>query len=464
MFRTLRPWPVPACVLTRIALCLAVPLGYGSLLLGTGAAESQRPSVIYAFSDEHRWHSMSFTEMPQLKTPNMARLAREGISFNNCISNYPVCSPHRAILMTGRWPYQMKMADDSPGMIDNALRLSPNQPTLGKVFRKAGYRTGYIGKWHLGGGRLESFGFDHPVLWTETNNHFDSEYQMPDGSHVRSTEYNATVMTDQALEFIEENRKRAFFLMVSWNPPHYRFDDPPGPMRALYPDSASLQRRPNFSPDGPGAWSNYQGYHAHVSAIDAELGRIIDKLSALGIAEHTILVYSSDHGSMIGSHGLGGKRLPYQESIKTPFLVRWPGGIPPGRTCDALFGTIDIMPSLCGLAGLPVPATCPGQDFSPWMRGNEGPRPASQFLMHIYNRRTADSNGGTAPFFRGLTTGHYTYCVRPSGPWLLFDNLEDPYQLNNRIDDPSLSEVRRRLHELLGEHLRSADDPLAPRK
>ena len=420
-------------------------------------AKGRQPNVIYAFSDEHRWQSMCFADMPEVKTPNMKRLADEGVSFTNCISNYPVCSPHRAILMTGRWPYQQ-------GVIDNGIRLSPGEMTIGKAFKAAGYATGYVGKWHLGGVRAEPFGFDHSLIWTKTNSHWHSFYHPKGAKRVESTAYNATAMTDQALKFVEGSRETPFFLMLSWNPPHSNFTDAPKEMKALYPEG-SLPNRPNMRTKGwperrqKRHWRMYKGYHAHVTAVDHELGRIMQKLDELGLADNTIVVYSSDHGSMLGSHGVGGKRQPYEESIKTPFIARWPKGIPAGRTDRSLLGTIDIMPSMCALAGAPVPDTCVGQDLSPAMRGQNGPEPESQFIMHISKKHASGGEKHPAPIFRGVTTGRCTYALYPDGPWCLFDNQEDPHQLKNLIDNPDAAETREVLRAMLGRWLKEADDP-----
>ena len=427
------------------------------------AAPGRKPNVVYLFSDEHRWQSLSFTEMPDVRTPHMASLAKQGVSFNYCISNYPVCSPHRAMLMTGRWPYQQ-------GVIDNGIALSPEETTLGKVFKAAGYDTAYIGKWHLGGVRAEPFGFDTSLIWTDDNTHWDkSKYHPRGGGPVQPKGYNATLMTDQAIAFIEERRERPFFLMVSWNPPHSNFLDAPSGKKTLYPEG-SLPWRKNVpaatttSSAEPAVWDQnswpyYQGYHAHISAIDGELGRILARLDALGLGDDTILVYSSDHGSMMGSHGVGGKRQPFEESIRVPFLVRWPGIVPHGKSVDALFGAIDIMPTLCGLAGIPIPSTCVGRDFSPSLRGKKGPEPEAQLLMHISKKNASGGETHPAPLFRGLRTRRHTFAVRPDGPWCLFDNKEDPYQMKNLMDDPSTRALRDRLAAMLRQRLDEAHDP-----
>jgi len=446
--------------------CAAATVAASALGVPGEAAKKRRlPNVIYAFSDEHRYQSMSFSEMPELHTPNMARLASQGITFTHCVSNYPVCSPYRAMLMTGRWPYHQRMLDDTPGMIDNNYPLSPEQMTLGKAFKQAGYVTGYIGKWHLGGTRAEPFGFDLSLIWTNTNRHWNkSKYHPKDGPPVQPQGYNATLMTDQALTFIEQHRKHPFFLMLSWNPPHSNFTDSPEDMKALYP-RGRLEYRPNVDlrdgdvPLGGASWRTYRGYHAHVSAIDRELGRLLSALDRLHLADDTILIYSSDHGSMLGSHHVGGKRQPYEESIRTPFILRYPGVVPAGQTSDLLLGTIDKFPSLCALAGIPVPPTCDGHDFSAAFRGQPVTPPTSQFLMHISKKHASGGERHPAPIFRGVTTGRYTYACYPDRPWCLFDNQEDPYQLHNLIEDPGKRTLCTELREELSRWLAKADDP-----
>ena len=396
----------------------------------------------------------------------MAAMAAQGAEFTHAISNYPVCSPHRAILMTGRWPYQQ-------GIIDNNIDLDPGQPTLGKVFQGAGYRTGYIGKWHLGGTRAEPFGFDTSLIWTGTGTHYDkAEYHPAGGEPVRPKGYNATLMTDQAIEFIRQSNDAAqpFFLMVSWNPPHATFTDAPEDKKALYPEG-SLPLRPNASganeavPAGApdiarrNDWPNYQGYHAHITAIDEELGRVLAAIDELGLARNTIVVYTSDHGSMFGSHGVGSKRQPYEESIRVPFLVRWPGVVPPGHKSQALFGSIDIMPTLCALAGLDVPSTCAGQDFSPLLTSGTGPDPEAQFIMHIAKENASGGNKHPAPLFRGVRTRTHTFAVKPDGEGFLFDNRRDPFQLNNLYADPGAAALRTRLEALTRRFLETARDP-----
>jgi len=458
--------------LTRRAFLVAA--GTGVLATSTGRAQSRGkspqkpPNVVYLFSDEHRWHSMSFTELPKVQTPHMARLAAEGTQSTQCISNYPVCSPYRAMLLTGRWPYET-------GIVDNNLPLRTDEVTLGKAFQSAGYRTGYIGKWHLVGTRAEPFGFDESLIWDKTNVHWDeSEYYPASGNPVTPKGYNATLMTDQALDFMEANKSKPFNLVVSWNPPHASFVDPPEEKKALYPQG-SLPYRPNWQATPKASdltdlseetkifkensWPHYEGYHAHISAIDDELGRVLAKLEELGIEDNTILVYTSDHGSMFGSQGLGGKRQPYEESIRVPFLIRWPGRVRAKKKMNALFGTIDIMPTICALAGIGVPQSCRGFDFSGHFLGSGGPNPESQFIMHLRKENASGKQNHPAPIFRGVRTKRHTYVITDKGKRALYDNRNDPYQMENIVKSRESRRIREACEAMTLAWLNKAADP-----
>jgi arylsulfatase A-like enzyme len=427
------------------------------------AAPRRRPNLLYVFSDEHRAASMPGEPFNGAHAPNLERFASEGASFQNCISNYPVCSPHRAMLLSGRWPYQT-------GVIDNNLELRSDEVSLGRVFLNAGYRTGYIGKWHLshgdeGGGFIPKgttrHGFEYWQVWSQTNPHFDTSFTFnPEtGEKIKPNGYNCTLMTDEAVGFIRANREQPWMLMVSWNPPHPPYDDAPEEQKKRYNPDA-LQFRPNVTPT-PTLRKNCCGYYGHISAVDAEFGRLVRALEETGQADNTIVVYSSDHGDMMGSHGFGGKRLPWEESCKVPFLVRYPGVTATGRKLDGLFSTIDIYPSLCGLAGLAIPRHCVGRDLSAAMRGQKAPFPESSFLMHISKTNAAGGETTPAPLFRGVRTDRHTYAVADDGRWLLYDNREDPYQMRNLIDDPGMRKVAGDLDGLVLDWLRRAGDPFA---
>ena len=420
-------------------------------------APARLPNVLYLFSDEHRAQSWE----PEVRTPNMARLAAQGVSLTRCVSNYPVCSPYRGMLLSGRWPF-------STGVIDNGLPLPIEETSLGEVFQQAGYATGYVGKWHLQGREgvnlpagPQRHGFQFWRPWYNTNTHFDKSFYFDhEGRKQVPRGYNATLMTDQAIEFLDRRRAEPWFLMVSWNPPHPNYRDAPPEHLRRY-DPATLQLRPNVSPHGAPLERlrlHWQGYNAHITAVDHELGRLMRHLDERKLADNTIVIYTSDHGDMMGSQGRMGKRLPHEESAIVPLVARWPGHIGQGRQCPDLFGTIDIYPSLCALAGIGVPKHCEGQDLSGLFLSRPTGAPDSAFLMHIDKHGASGGIANPAPIFRGVRTTRYTYAAGETGPWLLYDNQEDPYQLHNLVHDAARRRLRSELEGLVAEWLRKAHD------
>lgn len=442
------------------------------LAAGTAAARAQsarKPNVLFVFSDQHRACSMPGEPFNDAAAPALAELTAQGTTFTHCISNYPVCSPYRGILMTGRWPYQT-------GVIDNAHQLQRSEYSLGEAFRDAGYHTGYVGKWHLDARGAEGHalkpegesrhGFREWRAWYNTNPHFDRShtYDQKSGRQEVPSGYNATLMTDDAIGFIERNRDRPWMLVVSLNPPHPPFQDAPPELMGKYPPG-DLQLRPNTREtvtkggggQGRATRPDLAGYNAHIEGVDREIARLAQCLEDNGLTEDTILVYTSDHGEMLGAQNRTGKRLPHDESCRVPFLVRAPGGSPALKT-DVLLGAIDIYPTLCGMAGVPVPATCVGRDLSAVVRGEPVDGPEHQFLMHVQKNHASGGTNHPAPLFRGIRTARYTYACGEIGRWCLYDNQEDPYQQRNLADDPGRSKLMRELDGEVLDYLRQAKD------
>jgi arylsulfatase A-like enzyme len=453
---------------TRREFMKSVAAGIGATALAPLAGLSEasehsnrHPNVLLVLSDQHRWQSLPFTETPQLQAPHLARLAAEGFRYDRFVSQYPLCSPSRGMLLTGRWPLET-------GVIDNATRerfaLSPSEETLGKAFQKAGYQTAYIGKWHLGGGirSTSPFGFESSTLWTGTNDHWNSIYYDALGTKRQSRLYNATHMTSQAIAFLEEERDRPFFLTLAWNPPHSNYTDAPTKFSSLYwsPESLPLRSNVEIGPTHSAAefGDQFRGYHAHISAIDHELGRLLLKLEALKLLDDTLIIYASDHGDALGSHNHIGKRVPYDESLLIPLIVRWPGEVTAGGRTTLPVGIIDFMPTLCSLAGVPVPEQCRGVDYSALALGKSGPKPESQLIMNISNTHPPEGNPFPSDLYRGVRSERYTYTVREDGPWQLFDNEQDVYQTRNLIQAPETVELRTGLHAQLESWLKRAGD------
>lgn len=450
--------------------------------------QPRRPNVLYVFDDEHRFQSMPGQPFSDPVTaPTLDAFRRENFSMERCISNYPLCSPYRGILITGLWPYQN-------GITRNWIQLGTNFESLGHVFDKAGYNTAYVGKWHLSGpGFDRAFvpagphrqGFQNWHVWGAVNKHMNYSFTFnPDtGEKIQPMGYQATLMTDQAVEIINEYKDGGspWMMIVSYHPPHFPVDDAPAGDEAFFA-SKQVDLRPNVktgvSEHGPvqsraSIEKFYQGYYAHIRAIDREFARLLKALDDTGQSENTIVVFSSDHGEMAGSHGRMYKQVPFEESARVPFFVRYPGVTPRGKSSDALFASIDIYPTLCGLAGIPVPPQVKGRDFSFIMRGEQGPEADVVFLMngdHFGTHRAqrdaeggnfgrANGGGYAPPTFRGLRTRTHTYAVAIDGRWLLFNNVEDPYQQKNLIDDPSQQSLMKHFDELIAAWLKDASDP-----
>lgn len=427
----------------------------------------KKPNIVFVFGDQWRAQATGFGGNRQVRTPNLDALARQSVHLPYAVSGAPVCSPYRGSLLTGRYPL-------SHGVFVNDVLLDPGEESLGVCFRRAGYDTAYIGKWHLDNcgratyippGRRQ--GFDYFDVLNCTHDYNRSRYYHGDDPTVRLWDgYDAFAQTDAAVNWIENHAGDKPFLMVlSWGPPHSPYHTAPEAFRALY-DPAAIELRPNVPPEWHEKARNIlAGYYAHCSALDSCIPKLLDVLDRKGIADDTIFVFTSDHGDMLGSQGRVDKMCPWDESIRVPFLIRWPAGLGKrGRTCDALLDAPDIMPTLLGLCGLPIPGRVEGLDFSDYLRG--GAKPAgyddSAQLSCVQPFATWNRTKYGGREYRGLRTHRYTYTRSLDGPWLLYDNDADPYQLNNLINDPAHAAVVKDLDARLSARLAARGDEFLP--
>ncbi len=467
---------------------VAAGLGFAVRAKSQAKEPQKKPNVLYVFSDQHRAASLPGMPYNEAEAPNIAAFGSANFSMDMCLSNYPLCTPYRGILMTGKYPHQS-------GLLAGGVKMNPGEFTLTKAFKAAGYHTSYIGKWHLGRdshfvppGPLR-FDIDDYLIWSKTDRHYSSyTFDPVTGQKLTPPGWNATSMTDQAIALLKAKPKgpdaQPWFMEVSWNPPHPPFD-PPAADQARY--AGTLKRRPNVKLGrGPKPLHSEQDFHAAeqgyfggITGVDLEFARLLKTLDEIGAAHNTIVIYTSDHGEMMGSQERMGKRVPFDESIQVPFMVRYPGVTVKGGRSKALFAAIDIYPTVCGLAGLPVPKHCEGRDLSGLMRGEAADAAKIVFLMNTHDRAnnpySGDKNtnaltnnthpaekdihdtasetddpdeegnaerkaGGKGrapqgPIFRGARTDQYTYAVNENGRWVLYDNLADPYQMKNLVDD-----------------------------
>ena len=429
---------------------------------------TNRPNVLFVLSDQHRYCSMPGVDGCEVLAPNLERLQRAGTSFTNWFSNYPLCAPARGMLISGRWPIDT-------GVVNNLSELEPSTSSLGALFAKGGYQTCYIGKWHLHGGSQETVdgndryippgpgrhGFERMSVWTETNRHWDSVcHEEGSGAAVRTSGYNATLMTDEALEFLSnKDRTRPFFLFLSLNPPHPPLDDAPPDYLDLYTGRSLSMRQnvPESMASGAqlvpaGAHRNHVTmtlqeqlgqYYAHISAVDAEIGRLLTKLEETDALAETLVVYTSDHGDMLGSHGKLRKGAFFRESAQVPLVLAWPGKIAAGQENEMLIGLIDIYPSLLGLCGLDVPDTARGADLSTGIRAKH--RTGARYVVHFSTSQDdLDFRNGS----RGLRTLRHLYFTDGIEE-RLFDSVDDPLEMRNLAADSEYSNLKARLADCL---------------
>ena len=392
--------------------------------------------------------------------------------FVNAVAGLPVCSPTRASLLTGQRPL-------TTGVFLNDVPLATNATTLAKVLRAAGYDTGFIGKWHLNGDGRSAFiprerrqGFEYWKALECTHDYNHSFYYGDTPQKLVWPGYDAIAQTQDAQRYLRERAKtnRPFLLVLAWGPPHDPYNTAPEKYRALY-SPAKLKLTPNVSlPSGAnGRLSAEQsvrdrqaGYYAHCSALDDCIGQLRDTLAETGLDQNTLLLFTSDHGDLLGAHGAWNKQQPYDESIRVPFLLRPPPrfGIKP-RKLEAPINSEDIMPTLLGLCGIGIPKSVEGLDYSGYIRRGRNPSDGATLILCAapFGQWTRKQGGKE---YRGLRTTRYTYVRDLNGPWLLFDNYKDPSQLANLVNSPAQAPLQKRLDAWLKRKLASAHDEFLP--
>jgi len=391
--------------------------------------------VVFLLADQWRAQATSHAGDPNAKTPNLDQLAQESVNLTNAVSSCPVCSPYRGSLMTGQYPLRH-------GVFLNDVQLSPEAVSIAKVYKEAGYETAYIGKWHLDGPGRSNFiprerrqGFEFWKALECTHNYNNSFYYSDENVKLKWEGYDAIAQTREAQKYIREHPgDKPFLLFVSWGPPHAPYQTAPEKYKQMF-RAENIQLRPNVPVDANvKAKHILAGYYAHIAALDDCVGWVVQTLKDCGLAQETILVFTADHGDMLQSHGMMKKQKPWEESVRVPFLLRYPALLgPKGKEIDMPISTPDIMPTLLGLSELPIPDTVEGSNYSKVLTGEnkaenetvliECPSPFGQWSR---------KNGGRE--YRGIRTRRYTYVRDLQGPWLLYDNETDPYQQNNLVD------------------------------
>lgn len=420
-----------------------------------------RPNLLFVFADQWRRQAAGFRGEDPVLTPSIDKFAEESLTMDNAISCFPLCSPNRSSMLTGRYPL-------STGVTTNCklglpVMLNEDETGIGNVLKDAGYTTGYIGKWHLdlpeqnitpepesGARHWDAYtpqgpkrlGFDFWYSYGAYDEHNVPHYWRNSPEMIQATEWSVKHETDVAIDFIRErDASKPFALYVSWNPPHHPFEQVPKRYLDLY-EGQELELRPNVSGEGVDqAQRHLQQYFAAVSGIDEQFARLLELLEQEGLTGDTIVVLTSDHGEMMGAHGwLEHKNIWYEESIGVPFMIRWPGHLA-SRRDEVLLNSVDLAPTLLGLMGLPIPQRMEGTDLSALFQGGEMAKPTSAFICHypgsLQEHAEARELGldVNAYGWRGIRTSRYTYVVQrkfaaDDAERLLYDNVADPYQLS----------------------------------
>ena len=423
------------------------------------------PNILFVIADQWRAQAFGYAGDPNVRTPNLDRFERQAVHFTQAVAGMPVCSPTRASLLTGQRP-------QTHGIFLNDVPLSTNAVTLPKVLKAVGYDTGIIGKWHIDGhGSRSAFiprerrqGFDYWKVLECTHAYNNSPYYADGPEKLKWEGYDALAQTRDAQAYLRArtHAEKPFLLWLAWGPPHNPYESAPAKYRALY-SAASLKLPPNISPSNQStARKELAGYYAHCTALDDCFADLLRTLDETGLATNTLVVFTSDHGDMLWSHDQQRKQRPWEESARVPMLLRLPAslGIRPQRLA-ATINSEDVMPTLLALCGVPVPKTVEGLDFSGVMRGGADPSGGATVLRCISPfGEFLRARGGRE--YRALRTARHTYVRDLRGPWLLYDNTADPYQLDNLAGQPAHAALQAGLDALLRKKLAAQRDDFRP--
>jgi arylsulfatase A-like enzyme len=479
------------CIVTGSFLLWSAAL---ACALAAEATAAKRPNILYIMSDDHAAHAISAYNSKVNKTPGMDRLARDGMRFNNVFATNSICTPSRATILTGKYSHI--------NGVPVFNRFDGSQPTVAKYLQAAGYHTGMFGKWHLGS---DPTGFDEWMILPGQGVYFDPAFVDRNGRRVIQG-YVSDIITDLSIDFLKNRPKdRPFFLMSHNKAPHRPWDPDekhkalfagksiPEPS-TLYDDYASrtdalresqqrvfqdmtrrdlkLEPPADLNPEQRNEWLRVkptsveievngrkqiltgdalnkfkyqrylQDYLACIQSVDDNVGRLLDWLDQNGLRENTVVIYTSDQGFFLGDHGLYDKRFMYEESIKMPFLVRWPGVVKPGSDQNAMAINADFAPTFLEIAGLPVPADMQGRSLVPLLKSKV---PADWRTSWYYRYYHDPGDHNTRAHYGVRTATHKLIYFWKKDQWELYDLLKDPDELHNVYNDPGQKELIARL-------------------
>ena len=440
------------------------------LLMSAGllAAEGEkRPNILFIMADDHAAHAISSYGSTINQTPQLDRLALQGMRFDRMFAVNSICTPSRATVLTGKYSHI--------NGVPVFNRFDGSQPTVAKYLQAAGYYTGIIGKWHL---ESDPTGFDKWTILPGQGDYFNPTFLEAGGKRVIKG-YVTDITTDLSLDFLKNRpQDKPFFLMCHHKAPHRNWQ-PDAKHKAMFagkviPEPATLRDdgvgrtdaireckqkvlenlSPNDTKGAPPAglsgdellkwkYQRYmQDYLACVQSVDDNVGRLLDYLDEAGVAANTLIIYTSDQGFFLGDHGLYDKRFMYEESIRMPFLVRWPGVIKPGSVQAAMGINPDFAPTFLEAAGLPVPADIQGRSLMPLFKGKV---PADWRGSWYYRYYHDPGDHNTRAHYGVRTTTHKLIYFWKKDQWEMYDLVADPGEMHNLYSDPAQAETVSKL-------------------
>ena len=437
------------------------------------APRKRPPNVIWVFGDQHRGSALSCAGDPNLNTPNIDRLAAEGVWFRNARIGFPLCCPARGSILTGRYPHQCVPAHEA--------RMPPELPTVAHSFKDAGYHTAWFGKWHVDGfnerggraalhviPRERRGGFDTWVGYENNNAQFDCYVHGHDGDqevdHYRLPTFETDALTDLLLSHLDGRGDQPFFAALSVQPPHDPYTAPAQWMQRHNP--ARIQLRPNV-PDIPRiteqARRELAGYYALIENLDWNLGRIRAAIEKLGLTDDTYIIFFSDHGDHHGSHGHFRKMTPYEESVQVPFIIGGPSRYHYAlrHENEATLNHVDITPTTLGLCGIDAPDGMQGHDYSGCVRKDRqrGTPPESAYLQCVVPTGHAPSID--LPWRGVATRDGWKYVAFEHCPAFMFNLNEDPYEQVNLAHHAYARQHRKRLNDMTADWIARTGDSFA---
>lgn len=473
-------------------LLLAVSLVMTELPL-LAVESSQRPNILLILSDDHAAHAIGCYGSKINRTPQIDRIANEGMRFDRCLCTNALCGPSRAVILTGKYSHLN-------GFRKNGDKFDGTQKTFPRLLQQAGYQTGLFGKWHLDS---TPTGFDTHKILVGQGTYYQPTF-IENGKRVAHAGYVTEIITDLTLDYLKKrDRNKPFLVMCQHKAPHRNWQ--PGPKQmGLYKEEtipepgnlfddysgrgpeareqkmsiardlndADLKKVPpkNLTPEQLAAWNDayeaendvlkrarftqqgmikwkYQRYIKDylrcVAGIDASVGQLLDFLDKEGLAENTIVIYSSDQGFFLGDHGWYDKRFMYEESLRMPLLVRWPSRIKPGTINGDLVSNIDFAPTLVRAAGVSIPGEMQGASMLRLFTG-ELLRPWRP--SHYYHYYEYPNEHNVPPHDGVRTTHHKLIHFYEADHWELFDLEKDPREMQSRYNDPAYAEIQKLLH------------------